>query len=160
MGFTIFESSGTFNPASYGLKAGDLLQIVCVGGGGQALQNERDGASGVGTTGGTSSFGSYVTALGGSGSGFSSTGTQGGGKGAPRSGLYQGGGGGGGYGGGGGGGCSSQYNRATYGANGGEIKMAAINLTSTSSIAVTVGAGGGTAGSAGSGASDCVAIYW
>ena len=33
MGFALFESSGTFNPASYGLVVGDTLQVVAVGGG-------------------------------------------------------------------------------------------------------------------------------
>lgn len=32
MGFALFESSGTFNPASYGLVIGDVLQVVAVGG--------------------------------------------------------------------------------------------------------------------------------
>ena len=34
MGFTIFTSSGTFNPASYGLKVGDMIHIIAIGGGG------------------------------------------------------------------------------------------------------------------------------
>ena len=34
MGMEIFTSNGTFNPANWGLKAGDMLQIVCVGAGG------------------------------------------------------------------------------------------------------------------------------
>ena len=34
MGFQLFETSGTFNPATWGLKAGDIISIVCVGGGG------------------------------------------------------------------------------------------------------------------------------
>lgn len=32
MGMQIFESSGTFDPKTHGLKVGDVLQIVCVGG--------------------------------------------------------------------------------------------------------------------------------
>lgn len=32
MGFALFESSGTFNPASYGLIVGDTIQVVAVGG--------------------------------------------------------------------------------------------------------------------------------
>lgn len=32
MGFALFESSGTFNPASYGLNIRDTLQVVAVGG--------------------------------------------------------------------------------------------------------------------------------
>lgn len=34
MDFTIFTSSGTFTPSNYGLKAGDIIEIICVGGGG------------------------------------------------------------------------------------------------------------------------------
>lgn len=66
MGLALFTSSGTFNPAAYGLAPGDLLQIVVVGGGGGG-----GGATRVGTTnnaataGGTSSFGSVATAPGG-----------------------------------------------------------------------------------------------
>lgn len=63
MGFALFESSGTFNPASYGLVIGDVLQVVAVGGGrgGVGVYTSRsvDGANG-----GASSFGSYVTAAG------------------------------------------------------------------------------------------------
>lgn len=33
MGFALFESSGTFNPANYGLVVGDTIQVVAVGGG-------------------------------------------------------------------------------------------------------------------------------
>ena len=34
MGMQIFESSGTFSPTTHGLKVGDVLQGVVVGGGG------------------------------------------------------------------------------------------------------------------------------
>lgn len=33
MGMEIFTSSGTFDPAAHGLQAGDLIQIIAVGGG-------------------------------------------------------------------------------------------------------------------------------
>lgn len=33
MGYALFTQSGTFNPSNYGLIVGDLLQVVCVGGG-------------------------------------------------------------------------------------------------------------------------------
>jgi hypothetical protein len=62
MGFTIFTSSGTFNPADHGLKAGDMIHIIAIGGGGgggaytYATQ---------GTAGGTTSFGSYLSCPGG-----------------------------------------------------------------------------------------------
>lgn len=66
MGFTIFTQSGTFNPADYGLKIGDMIQIVCVGGGG-GLNN-----------GSASSFGSIVTSSGGAGCGSQYYGGEGG----------------------------------------------------------------------------------
>ena len=54
MGFQLFETSDTFNPADWGLKAGDIICVVCVGGGGSA-----------GAAGSSSSFGTYVTSTGG-----------------------------------------------------------------------------------------------
>ena len=63
MGFTIFESSGTFNPVDYGLVPGDLLHLVVVGGGGGGC-----GAANLfipGKAGGASSFGNILTAAGG-----------------------------------------------------------------------------------------------
>lgn len=60
MGFVLFTSSGTFNPATYGLSPGDLLQVIVVGAGGGGY-----GAGGTGTAGGSSSFGSHATAAGG-----------------------------------------------------------------------------------------------
>lgn len=67
MGFALFEGSGTFNPAAYGLSVGDTLNIICVGGGGSGGTAQSNKAAANGTTGGTSSFGSYISALGGSG---------------------------------------------------------------------------------------------
>ncbi len=32
----LFEESGTFNPATYNLTAGDQIQVICIGGGGAA----------------------------------------------------------------------------------------------------------------------------
>lgn len=58
MGFTIFESSGTFNPSDYGLKAGDQIHIVAIGGGGSPTN-----------AGGTTSFGSYLSCPGGAAGG-------------------------------------------------------------------------------------------
>lgn len=59
MAMIIFEQSGTFNPADYGLEVGDVLNIVCVGGGGS------------GGSGGyvKSSSGSYGDSNGGGGAG-------------------------------------------------------------------------------------------
>lgn len=71
MGFALFTASTTFNPINFGLSPGDQLQVICVGGGGGggAWGYTADGASDTsaihGGTGGTSSFGSYVSALGG-----------------------------------------------------------------------------------------------
>lgn len=33
MGMAIFETSGSFNPSNYGLIAGDVLDVICIGGG-------------------------------------------------------------------------------------------------------------------------------
>lgn len=71
MGFQLFTSSGTFNPASWGLKAGDNLYIVCVGGGGggalRGLSYFYQGTYTAAASGSSSSFGSIVTARGGAG---------------------------------------------------------------------------------------------
>lgn len=60
MGYVLYTASGTFNPASYGLTAGDTVQVVCVGGGasGTVLRGITNKA------GSASSFGSYATAPG------------------------------------------------------------------------------------------------
>ena len=76
MGFALFDQSGTFNPLDYGLSPGDNLAVIAVGGGGgggagmmRAYYNDVNYYRGhlPGGTGGTSSFGAYVTALGGAG---------------------------------------------------------------------------------------------
>lgn len=64
MGFQLFETSGTFNPASWGLKAGDMLYILAIGGGGGGGSNGY-GDTTAATNGSSSSFGSVVTAAGG-----------------------------------------------------------------------------------------------
>ena len=46
MGMQIFESSGTFDPKTHGLKVGDVLQIVCVGGGDGGNRAGDDGTGG------------------------------------------------------------------------------------------------------------------
>ena len=64
MGMAIFERSGTFDPTVYGLVAGDVLQVICVGGGssGDGVTGSPSNANLVnGITGGTSSFGSHVS---------------------------------------------------------------------------------------------------
>ena len=66
MGFQLFETSGTFNPATWGLKAGDPLHIICVGGGGGGGGGYNSSALN-GANGSASSFGSIVTAAGGNG---------------------------------------------------------------------------------------------
>lgn len=77
MGFVLFESSGTFNPSAYGLVPGDLLQVVCVGGGGGVAGTDyyvTDSSAQYGYSsksvkfdGSASSFGSFLTAPGGVG---------------------------------------------------------------------------------------------
>lgn len=71
MGMVLFNKSGSFNPSSYGLSVGDLIQVVVVGGGGGgaalgSTQNINVPRAG---NGGSSSFGSYLTAAGGAGGG-------------------------------------------------------------------------------------------
>lgn len=60
MGYVLFTSSGTFKPADYGLAPGDTIQITAIGGGagGAGIQNS-------GNAGSASSFGSILTAPGG-----------------------------------------------------------------------------------------------
>lgn len=65
MGFALFESSGTFNPANYGLVVGDTIQVVAVGGGRGGNGSDYNSGEVQGSNGGTSSFGSFVSAPGG-----------------------------------------------------------------------------------------------
>lgn len=66
MGFTIFTSSGNFNPSSYGLSTGDVIHVKCVGGGGGGGGAVLGYAgAGAGANGGASSFGNILTAAGG-----------------------------------------------------------------------------------------------
>lgn len=70
MGMQIFEKSGTFKPADWGLGAGDMVQVICVGGGCSGdvtvITSSGKDQSIQGKSGGNSSFGNYVTAFGGS----------------------------------------------------------------------------------------------
>lgn len=95
----IITSSGTFNPASYGLKVGDTINIICVGGGG-------GGSSAYYWNGSTYSFTNGYDAgvkkgkseyfRGDSGDGYGAGGGGGGGKNAKGT-CFGGGGGGSGY---------------------------------------------------------------
>lgn len=60
MGMKIYESSGSFTPTDFGLKSGDTLDIICVGGGssGVTYTSTVDSPSVAGTA---SSFGSAVS---------------------------------------------------------------------------------------------------
>lgn len=60
MGYVLFTSSGTFKPADYGLAPGDTIQIAAIGGGAGGA-----GEATFGTAGSASSFGSILTAPGG-----------------------------------------------------------------------------------------------
>ena len=48
MGMQIFEQSGTFRPADWGLKAGDIVQVIAVGGGGGGNGTNRTKAATLG----------------------------------------------------------------------------------------------------------------
>ena len=68
MGFTLFTSSATFVPGNYGLNPSDTIHICAVGGGGGGGGAGYNGSSYVAsnaTSGGSSSFGNYLTAVGG-----------------------------------------------------------------------------------------------
>lgn len=60
MGYVLFTSSGTFKPADYGLAPGDTIQITAIGGGAGGAGDHT-----FGTAGSASSFGSILTAPGG-----------------------------------------------------------------------------------------------
>lgn len=59
MGFLLYEESGTFDPTVHGLKVGDTIFVVAVGGGSSGSGNSVNAGT-------ASSFGSFVTAPGGS----------------------------------------------------------------------------------------------
>lgn len=59
MGFLLYEKSGTFDPTVHGLKVGDTIFVVAVGGGSSGARNSVNAGT-------ASSFGSFVTAPGGS----------------------------------------------------------------------------------------------
>lgn len=65
MGFILFNKSGTFDPTAYGLNPGDVIHAIVVGGGGGGCYSSQ--TSSYGGNGGASSFGNYLTALGGYG---------------------------------------------------------------------------------------------
>lgn len=56
MGLQIFEASGTFSPSDHGLKAGDMLEIICVGGGSSGAVVESPSVAGT-----ASAFGAAVS---------------------------------------------------------------------------------------------------
>lgn len=97
MGMQMFTYNDMFNPSDWGLEAGDMLQVICVGGG--AGGDLVDGGDLIkGSAGGQSSFGSYIVAKGGNTDNSSPSGMSRGGVGASRDGNYAyGGGGAGGY---------------------------------------------------------------
>ena len=77
MGMRIYTSTGTFVPGDYGLAIGDIVNVVCVGGGGGSRGLTINGGAG-----GTSSFGALLSASGGSGGGNGTAATGGMGNGA------------------------------------------------------------------------------
>ena len=67
MPMKIYESSGTFLPADFGLAVGDYVDLICVGGGASGAYAYMDnGESNVSpsVSGGESSFGSFSSASG------------------------------------------------------------------------------------------------
>lgn len=67
MGMILYTQSGTFVPSDHGLNVGDTIHIVAVGGGGGGAACGYNTALTSGSAGAASSFGSLVTAAGGSG---------------------------------------------------------------------------------------------
>lgn len=63
MGLKIYERSATFSPSSFGLKAGDILDVICVGGGSSGAYFASGSAS-ESVAGGNSSFGNISSANG------------------------------------------------------------------------------------------------
>ena len=117
-GPVIIDTTQTLDLTKYGLKVGDQVNVVCVGGGCGGYGDTYGMGGNAGKGGGT--FGGYV----GYGTG--------------------GGGGGGGYGGGGGGAGGSCYSSPGVGGQGGASGYATsgtVTLTSTT-VAITIGAGG------------------
>ena len=94
MGMQVFTKSGVFNPADWGLKAGDMVQVIAVGGGGGGGGGGGTGSAfgssgGAGGCGGKGSEGFYKPGVfayaagggGGSGGGYGAGGGGGGGGG-------------------------------------------------------------------------------
>lgn len=73
MGFSLITTTGTWDPASYGLKAGDVIHIKCVGGGGGGEGAINNSSFYAGADGGTTSFGNILSAEGGYGTNNSSS---------------------------------------------------------------------------------------
>lgn len=119
-GPVLITESQTLDLSKYGLRVGDPVNVICIGGGGAGGSDpyKLGGAAGKGGSGETWTDGYY-----------SYYGNGGGG-------------GGGGYGGGGGGGTGHQWNYSGGGGGGGGyLTSKTITLTSTS-VAVTIGAAG------------------
>lgn len=143
MGMTIFEQSGIFDPTRYGLGIGSVLHVIVVGGGesGGSSSSVDSGSN----PGSNSSFGTFITALGGRYNGNTCMGYGGFGE-QNSSGNSFGGGGGGGYlpgvpiyGGNGGSGSPYDSLPAGLGGAGGGITALRDIRLSTSSSNVTTG---------------------
>ncbi len=122
MGMKIIETNETVNLSQYGLKAGDAITVICVGGGagGSNAVNFSNTYSTYYHTGGAAGEG-------GSGSNYAGGGAAGAGYGA------------------GGGGAAGGYNQT--GGNGGgagkvNIKTIILNETTVNNLTATIGAGG------------------
>lgn len=145
----IFQTSGTFNPADYGLKAGDVVQVTAVAGG-QAGYNSSTYTSAHGTGGSAGNGGKR----GDSGAEDGIAGVGGKGERNTNYGAVNAGGGGAGglgYGAGGGGGGAKANTFSTAGSGGaaGKVVRKTILLTTNSAFPVTVGNGGASNGALG-----------
>lgn len=120
-GPVLITETQTLDLSKYGLRVGDQINVICIGGGGAGGSDSYSlgGAAGKGGTGETVIVNNYYYYYGNGG-----------------------GGGGGGYGGGGGGGTGHDWSTAGNGGGGsGYLTSKTITLTSTT-VAVTIGAGG------------------
>ena len=122
MGTLMITTNQTLNLATYGLKAGDPITVIAVGGGAGGSAGDWYGDT------------YYYTGGNGGAAGCPGLGSNGSGAGGA----------GGGYGAGGGGGGSCSYGKGGNGGGAGayNITTHVLNATTVNSIAVTIGAGG------------------
>lgn len=67
MGMVVLDKNTSFVPQNYGISNNALLTVICIGGGASGRGVKANDAADLSKTGGNTSFGTYLTALGGSG---------------------------------------------------------------------------------------------